>query len=43
MDYTDIRTETVEHTRIITIARPERFNAFRGRTVEELILSLIHI
>lgn len=37
MDYTDIRTETVEHTRIITIARPERFNAFRGRTVEELI------
>ena len=42
MDYTDIRIDTVESSRIITINRPERFNAFRGRTVEELIHAFKH-
>jgi naphthoate synthase len=37
MDYQDIRYEVEEPNAIITIDRPERFNAFRGRTVEELI------
>ncbi len=37
MDYSDIRYEVEETNAIITIDRPERFNAFRGRTVEELI------
>jgi len=37
MDYQDIRYETDETNAIITIDRPDRLNAFRGRTVEELI------
>jgi naphthoate synthase len=37
MDYTDIRYEVDETNAIITIDRPDRLNAFRGRTVEELI------
>ena len=37
MEYTDVRYEVVESTAIVTIDRPERMNAFRGRTVEELI------
>ena len=36
-DYQDIRYEIDGSTAIITINRPERYNAFRGRTVEELI------
>ena len=36
-DYQDIRYEIDGPTAIITINRPERYNAFRGRTVEELI------
>ncbi len=35
MDYTDIRYEREAPNAIITIDRPERLNAFRGRTVEE--------
>jgi naphthoate synthase len=35
--YTDIRYEVDETVAIITIDRPERMNAFRGRTVDELI------
>ena len=38
MDYEDVTYEVVDgHTAIITIDRPERLNAFRGRTVGELI------
>jgi naphthoate synthase len=36
-DYEDIRYETNGPVAVITINRPERYNAFRGRTVEELI------
>jgi dihydroxynaphthoic acid synthetase len=38
MDYGDIRYEIADgHTAIVTIDRPQRLNAFRGRTVGELI------
>src|SRR5688572_11799539 len=36
-DYEDIRYETDGPVAVITIDRPQRYNAFRGRTVEELI------
>jgi naphthoate synthase len=35
--YEDIRYEVDGPSAIVTIARPKRLNAFRGRTVEELI------
>src|ERR1035438_10492587 len=35
--YEDIRYEVDGTTAVITISRPERYNAFRGRTVDELI------
>lgn len=35
--YEDIRYEVEGSTAIITIDRPERYNSFRGKTVEELI------
>jgi naphthoate synthase len=37
MDYQDIRYQIEDTNAIITIDRPKRLNAFRGRTVEELI------
>jgi len=37
MDYQDVRYEVEAPNAIITIDRPERLNAFRGRTIEELI------
>ncbi|MBP6435071.1 MAG: 2-ketocyclohexanecarboxyl-CoA hydrolase [Sphingorhabdus sp.] len=36
-EFTDILYETGDHVARITINRPELYNAFRGRTVEELI------
>lgn len=36
-EYEDIRYEVEGRTAIVTIDRPHRYNAFRGRTVEELI------
>ena len=36
-EFGDIRYVVETHTAVITIARPERYNAFRGQTVEELI------
>src|SRR5215213_11220660 len=38
--YEDILYEVDGTTAIVTINRPERYNAFRGRTVEELIIAL---
>jgi len=37
VNYEDIRYQIDESSAIVTIARPNRLNAFRGRTVEELI------
>jgi naphthoate synthase len=37
MEYRDISYEVREKSAVITIERPDRLNAFRGRTVEELI------
>ena len=37
MDYADVRYEVTDSVAVITIDRPERMNAFRGRTVDELI------
>jgi len=37
MDYQDIRYQIEDTNAIITIDRPKRLSAFRGRTVEELI------
>ena len=34
MQYQDIRYEVDGRAAIITIDRPERLNAFRGRTIE---------
>jgi naphthoate synthase len=36
-DYEDVVYQVEGRTAVITINRPERYNAFRGRTVEELI------
>ncbi|MCV7257692.1 enoyl-CoA hydratase-related protein [Mycobacterium shimoidei] len=35
--YEDITYEIDSHVAVITINRPERYNAFRGKTVEELV------
>lgn len=40
MDYTDILVERRNHVAYITINRPEKMNAFRGRTCDELIHAL---
>lgn len=36
-EYTDVAFALEANTAVITIDRPDRYNAFRGRTVEELI------
>ncbi|MET0190703.1 naphthoate synthase [Pseudonocardia sediminis] len=36
MDYTDITYSVEGTTAVLTMNRPERYNAFRGRTVDEL-------
>jgi 2-ketocyclohexanecarboxyl-CoA hydrolase len=40
MEYTDIVVERRNHVAYITINRPEKMNAFRGRTCDELIHAL---
>lgn len=40
MDYTDIIVERHNHVAHITINRPEKMNAFRGQTCDELIHAL---
>lgn len=42
MEYTDIVYEERNGAAHITINRPEKLNAFRGRTVEELIHAFLH-
>ena len=37
MDYTDIIYQEADHVATITINRPEVYNAFRPRTVVELL------
>ena len=39
-EFTDVRYEVDAGLALITIDRPERYNAFRGRTVDELIFAL---
>ena len=36
-EFTDITYEVIDHVAVITINRPDRYNALRGRTVDELI------
>lgn len=40
MDYTDLIVEHRDHVAYITINRPDKMNAFRGRTCDELINAL---
>lgn len=40
MDYTDISVEYRSHVAYITINRPDKMNAFRGQTCDELIAAL---
>lgn len=41
-DFTDITYEIEEAWAVVTINRPERYNSFRGRTVDELISAFKH-
>ncbi|MGH3661692.1 MAG: enoyl-CoA hydratase-related protein [Micromonosporaceae bacterium] len=36
-EFTDVRYEVQDSVAVLTIDRPQRYNAFRGRTVDELI------
>lgn len=36
-EFTDVRYDVEDGLAWITIDRPDRYNAFRGRTVDELI------
>ena len=38
-DFTDILYDVRDDVAVLTINRPERYNAFRGRTVDELIMA----
>ena len=38
-DFTDVRYEVDESVAVVTIDRPDRMNAFRARTVDELIVA----
>ena len=41
-EFTDVRCEVDRGLATITIDRPERYNAFRARTVDELVLAFKH-
>lgn len=41
-DFTDVRYAVEDACAVITIDRPERMNAFRGRTVDELLAAFKH-
>lgn len=41
-DFTDITYQVEETWAVVTINRPERFNSFRGRTIDELLAAFKH-
>ncbi|SOC53678.1 enoyl-CoA hydratase-related protein [Ornithinimicrobium cerasi] len=41
-EFTDITYEVEESWAVVTIDRPERYNSFRGRTVDELLSAFKH-
>ena len=41
-ELTDVRYAVEDGCAVVTIDRPERMNAFRGRTVDELISAFKH-
>ncbi len=41
-EFTDITYEIEESWAVVTINRPERYNSFRGRTVDELLAAFKH-
>lgn len=41
-EFTDITYEVEESWAVVTINRPERYNSFRGRTVDELVAAFKH-
>ncbi len=41
-EFTDVRYTVDGEVAVVTIDRPERMNAFRGRTVDELISAFKH-
>lgn len=41
-EFTDVTYEVEQSWAVVTINRPERYNSFRGRTVDELIAALKH-
>ena len=41
-ELTDVRYVVEERCAVVTIDRPDRMNAFRGRTVDELITAFKH-
>ena len=41
-ELTDVRYAVEERCAVVTIDRPDRMNAFRGRTVDELISAFKH-
>ncbi len=41
-DFTDITYQVEQTWAVVTINRPERFNSFRGRTIDELLAAFKH-
>lgn len=41
-EFTDVRYEVTDGVAVVTIDRPDRYNALRGRTVDELISAFRH-
>ena len=41
-EFTDVTYEIEESWAVVTINRPERYNSFRGRTVDELLSAFKH-
>ena len=41
-EFTDVSYEVTDGVAVLTINRPDRYNALRGRTVDELISAFRH-